>query len=59
MGLDGGRDASIIRGLRAGQPVRLVAAQHDTSAAMIEKRCAQPISDALSDLARKSVITLI
>lgn len=53
------RDASIIRGLRAGQPVRLVAAQHDTSVAMIEKHYAQHISDALADLARTAVVPVV
>jgi integrase len=53
------RDASIIRALRAGQPVRLVAAQHDTSVAMIEKHYAQHIGDALADLARKAVVPVV
>jgi len=31
------RHSSIVRGLRAGLPIRLVAALHDTSVAMIER----------------------
>lgn len=53
------RDASIIRALRAGQPVRLVAAQHDTSVAMVEKHYASHIADALADLARTAVVPIV
>ncbi len=52
------RDASIIRGLRAGLPVRLVAQIHDTSAAMVEKHYASHISDALSEVARRAVVPI-
>lgn len=52
------RDASIIRALRAGLPVRLVAAQHDTSVPMIEKHYAQHIADALADLSRNAVVPI-
>lgn len=52
------RDASIIRGLRAGLPVRLVAQLHDTSAAMIEKHYTSYIADALSEVARRAVVPL-
>ena len=50
------RDASIIRGLAAGLPVRLVAQLHDTSAAMIEKHYSSHIADALSEVARRAVV---
>jgi integrase len=50
------RDASIIWGLRAGNPVRLVAALHDTSSEMIEKHYSQHISDALAKAARNAVV---
>ena len=45
------RHSSIVRGLRAGLPVRLVAALHDTSSAMIEKHYAAYIIDAMDELA--------
>jgi integrase len=51
------RDASIIRGLRAGFPTRLVAQLHDTSAEMIERYYTPHIADALGDLARKAVVS--
>lgn len=52
------RDASIIRGLRAGLPVHLVAKLHDTSAAMIAKHYAADVTNALSDVARLAVVPL-
>ena len=53
------RHSSIVRGLRAGLPTRLVAALHDTSSAMIEKHYSAYIVDAMDDLAAKAVTTLI
>ena len=53
------RHSSIVRGLREGQPVRLVAALHDTSSEMIERYYSRFITDALSALAAKSVIPLV
>lgn len=53
------RHSSIVRGLRAHLPVRLVAAQHDTSAAMIEKHYAAYIVDAMDELAAKAVVPLV
>jgi integrase len=53
------RHSSIVRGLRAGLPVRLVAALHDTSSAMIEKHYAAYIIDALDELAARAVVPLI
>ena len=52
------RHSSIVRGLRAGLPVRLVAALHDTSSAMIERHYAAFIIDAMSELAARAVIPL-
>ena len=46
------RHSSIVRGLRSGLPVRLVAALHDTSIEMIEKHYAAYIIDMTEDLAR-------
>ncbi len=52
------RHSSIVRGLRAGLPVRLVAAVHDTSVAMIEKHYGAFIVDATEDLLRRAVVPL-
>jgi integrase len=53
------RHSSIVRGLKAGLPTRLVASGHDTSSNMIEKHYARHINDALSELARKAVVPLL
>ena len=53
------RHSSIVRGLRAGLPVRLVAALHDTSTVMIEKHYAAFIVDATEELARRAVTPLV
>lgn len=53
------RHSSIVRGLRAGLPIRLVASLHDTSTAMIERHYARYIVDGLHDLARKAVVPLV
>lgn len=53
------RHSSIVRGLRAGLPVRLVAALHDTSSAMIEQHYSRYIVDALDNLAAMAVIPLV
>ena len=52
------RHSSVVRGLRAGLPVRLVAAVHDTSVAMIERHYAAHIADASDDLLRRAVVPL-
>lgn len=52
------RHSSIVRGLRAGLPVRLVAALHDTSTTMVERHYAAWIVDALDDLAARAVVPL-
>ena len=52
------RHSSIVRGLREMLPVRLVAALHDTSSAMIEKHYSAFIVSALDDLAAKAVVPL-
>ena len=49
------RHSSIVRGIRAGLPIRLVAALHDTSVAMIERHYGRWIADGLEDLAAKAV----
>ena len=53
------RHSSIMRGLLTGLPVRLVAALHDTSSAMNERRYSSGVGDALSELASKAIIPLI
>jgi integrase len=53
------RHSSIVRQLRAGLPVRLVAALHDTSARMIELHYSAAIVDALDDLSAAAVIPLV
>jgi integrase len=52
------RHSSIVRGLRAGLPTRLVAALHDTSSAMIEAHYAAFIVDAMNELAARAVVPL-
>ncbi|UGX86180.1 tyrosine-type recombinase/integrase [Phyllobacterium meliloti] len=53
------RHSSIVRQLRKGLPVRLVAALHDTSTAMIESHYSAAIVDALDGLAAGAVIPLM
>jgi Site-specific recombinase XerD len=53
------RHSSIVRGIRSGLPIRLVAALHDTSVAMIERHYGRWIADGLEDLAAKAVVQLI
>jgi integrase len=52
------RHSSIVRGLRAGLPVRLVAALHDTSSEMIEAHYSAHIIDATEELARRAALSL-
>jgi integrase len=53
------RHSSIVRGIRAGLPIRLVAAMHDTSVAMIERHYSRWIVDGLDELAARAVVRLI
>ena len=52
------RHSSIVRGLSAGLPVRLVAAVHDTSTAMIEKHYSAHIVDASEELLRRAMVPM-
>jgi integrase len=52
------RHSSIVRGLRAGLPLRLVAALHDTSSAMIERHYSAYVVDAMDELAARAVVPL-
>jgi integrase len=53
------RHSSIVRALRAGLPIRLVAAVHDTSVVMIEKHYARWITESLDDLTARAVVPLL
>ncbi|PZQ20575.1 MAG: integrase [Sphingopyxis macrogoltabida] len=53
------RHSSIVRGIRAGLPLRLVAALHDTSVEMIERHYGRWIADGLDDLAARAVVPLV
>jgi integrase len=53
------RHSSVVRMLRAGVPVRIVAAAHDTSSQMIERHYAQFILDAADELARRALTPLV
>lgn len=53
------RHSSIVRGIRAGLPVHLVANLHDTSVAMIERHYGRWIADGLEDLAARAVVCLV
>jgi integrase len=53
------RHSSIVRGLRSGVPVRIVAALHDTSTTMIEAHYSAHILDMADDLARRAVVPLV
>jgi len=52
------RHSSIVRGLKAGLPVRMVAQLHDTSSPMIEGHYARYIVDAASELGRRAALSL-
>ena len=52
------RHSSIVRGIRANLPIRLVAALHDTSVQMIERHYSRWIVDGLEELAAKAVVPL-
>ena len=53
------RHSSIVRALREGLPVRLVAQLHDTSLAMIERNYTRFMAHALDDIARKAIMPLV
>jgi integrase len=53
------RHSSIVRGLRSGVPVRIIAALHDTSSSMIERHYSAFILDAADELARRAVVPLV
>lgn len=53
------RHSSIVRGIKANLPIRLVAALHDTSVAMIERHYSRWIVDGLEELAARAVVPLL
>ena len=53
------RHSSIVRGLRAGLPIRLVAALHDTSVAMIERHYSRWITEGLEELVARAVVPIV
>jgi len=53
------RHSSIVRGIRLGLPIRLVAALHDTSVAMIERHYGRWIADGLDEIAARAVVPLL
>jgi integrase len=53
------RHSSIVRGLRSNLPMRLVAALHDTSTAMIERHYSKFITTGLEDMARAAIVPLV
>jgi integrase len=52
------RHSSIVRMLRKGIPVRIVAGLHDTSTAMIERHYSAHILDMADELARQAIVSL-
>ena len=53
------RHSSIVRGLRLGLPIRLVAAIHDTSVVMVERHYSRWITEGLDELAARAVVPLV
>lgn len=53
------RHSSIVRHLRVGTPIRLVAALHDTSVEMIEKHYSHWIADGLEDIVARAIVPLV
>ena len=52
------RHSSIVRGIRANLPTRLVAAIHDTSIAMIERHNARYLAGGVDTLAAQAIVPL-
>lgn len=53
------RHSSIVKGIRANLPIRLVAALHDTSTVMIERHYSKWITSGLEDMARSAIVPLV
>jgi integrase len=52
------RHSSIVRDLLAGVPIRVVAAQHDTSVVQIERTYSKHISDHADEISRKAMLDI-
>ena len=53
------RHSSIVRDIRKNVPIRIVAAKHDTSVAMIERHYSKWIVDGLEDVLREAIVPLV
>lgn len=53
------RHTSIVRGIRANLPIRLVAAVHDTSVTMIERHYSRWITEGLEEMAARAIVPLL
>lgn len=53
------RHSSVVKGIRANLPIRLVAALHDTSTAMIERHYAKWITSGLEEMARAAIVPMV
>lgn len=53
------RHSSIVKGIRANLPIRLVAALHDTSTAMIERHYSKWITSGLEEMVRSTIVPLV
>lgn len=53
------RHSSIVRGIRANLPIRLVAALHDTSVTMIERHYSRWITEGLEEVAARAIVPLL
>ncbi|MER9167698.1 tyrosine-type recombinase/integrase [Mesorhizobium australicum] len=53
------RHSSIVKGIRANLPIRLVAALHDTSIAMIERHYTAWVTSGLEEMARAAIVPLV
>jgi hypothetical protein len=53
------RHSSIVRGIRANLPIRLVAALHDTSVRMIERHYSRWITEGLEEMAAGAIVPLL
>nr|WP_314467975.1 tyrosine-type recombinase/integrase [uncultured Novosphingobium sp.] len=53
------RHSSIVRGLRANLPIRLVASRHDTSVQMIERHYGRYIADVMDEVSARAIVPLV
>jgi len=53
------RHSSIVKGIRANLPLRLVAAMHDTSTEMIERHYSKWITTGLEEMARAAIVPIV